>query len=370
MNEPTFKKEVRRAWKILRRLAAYHQNVLFFMGGFFFDAFTLDRIDAWLDLALQGGYIAVLTVMILLQQRAALGRWRPQGYVARAWVYNVEALHFLFGGLLSAYVIFYTRSGVNVRTFLFFAAAGALLVYNELPESRRWGLSLRLALYTFCVASFQIYFVPVIVGRMGDAIFCLSILLTAVLVGLLLGLLACWEDEMRATFQRLAVPAALTLVAITVFYFMRWIPPVPLEMKFAGIYHKVEHAGKDYVLTYERGPWYAFLRRQDRPFYARKGDRIYCFVRVFAPTRFTHKISLHWLSYDSAQGWISRDRIPLPIRGGRAEGYRGYAYKEKFQPGRWRVQVETEDGRVLGELPFAVAAARGAGRRRWKTVKS
>lgn len=362
------KDEKRRAWILLKRLFFHHQNLIFFSAGFLFDAFTLDRIDAWLDLSIQGLYLLALTILLVLQQREAAGLWKPAGRIARVWEFNLEALHFLFGGLLSAYVIFYTRSGVNVRTFLFFGAAIALLVYNELPEARRWGMRLRMALYTFCIASFLIYFVPVLVGKMGDGIFGLSILAAAVWSGGLVTLLAFWEEEAVPAAVRLATPVAITLLALAGFYYLRWIPPVPLEMKFVGIYHKVQRKEGVYELTFLKGPWYSFLKTQDRPYLARKGDKLYCFVRIFAPTRFTHEVTLHWRKLVKGR-WVTRDRVPLKIKGGRAEGYRGFAYKRKFEAGEWKILVETEDRRVLGKLTFKVRADDSKAKRRWKTVR-
>lgn len=350
---------------------AAHSGILFFCGGFGFDALTLDRIDAWIDLGTQGAYLAGITAVLVLQQRRGLGLWAPEGRWERAWTYNLEALHFLFGGLLSAYVIFYTKSGVSARSFVFFAVIAVLLVYNELPGARRWGLSLRMALYTFCLASYLIYLVPVLKGSMGDAVFLLSMGLTAVGVTGLTGVLLLGEADRRAALKRLAVPAAVTLSVVTAVYFLRLIPPVPLSLKFIGIYHKVERRGDSYSLTYEKGPWYAPFRRQDRPYLAGKGDRIYCFVRIFAPTRFSHKVTLHWMQRDPhSGGWVSRDRIPLDIRGGRDQGYRGYAFKAHYTPGRWRVQVETEDRRVIGKTGFKVRESAAERKRRWKVIRS
>ena len=146
---------------------------------------------------------------------------------------------------------------------------------------------------------------------------------------------------------------------------------MPLSLKYIGIYHTVERAGGGYRLTYDKGPWYALFRRQDDPFYAGGGDRIFCFVRIFAPTRFRHRITLNWLQEDPESGrWVRRDRIPLPIQGGRGQGFRGFAYKANYKPGRWRVRVETEDGRVIGEKTFRVRAYTEKRKRRWRTVRS
>jgi hypothetical protein len=40
------------------------------------------------------------------------------------------------------------------------------------------------------------------------------------------------------------------------------------------------------------------------------------------------------------------------MTGGRETGYRLYTMKQRVQPGEWRVDVETEDGRLLGRMTF------------------
>jgi len=45
------------------------------------------------------------------------------------------------------------------------------------------------------------------------------------------------------------------------------------------------------------------------------------------------------------------------VVGGRDNGYRGYTFKRHVQPGRWRVEVRTETGRLLGRIPFELVPA-------------
>jgi len=38
--------------------------------------------------------------------------------------------------------------------------------------------------------------------------------------------------------------------------------------------------------------------------------------------------------------------------------YRGYTFKRYAQPGPWRVDVETEEGHVIGRIRFDIVPAR------------
>jgi hypothetical protein len=46
----------------------------------------------------------------------------------------------------------------------------------------------------------------------------------------------------------------------------------------------------------------------------------------------------------------------MNVEGGREEGYRGFTKKTNFQPGHWRVQIETLEDREVGRISFEVVA--------------
>src|ERR1035438_9273639 len=94
-------------------------NVLFFVGGFLVDVFTLQRIDSKLDLIWQGSYLVLITGLILLETREDWGLWTPHRWIAGLWAHNVEALHFFYGGLLSNYCIYYFKSTTVSRSGIF-----------------------------------------------------------------------------------------------------------------------------------------------------------------------------------------------------------------------------------------------------------
>jgi hypothetical protein len=335
-------------------IARRHSHVLMFAAGFLFDLLTMQRIDAWTDLGIQLLYLTGLTGLLIYQHREALGQWTPPKLIARAWAYNVDALHFLYGGLLSAYVVLYLKSSTGARPVVFFLMLVGLMFVNEMPQIRRAGHRLRLGLYAFCVISFLNYFVPILVGRMAGWVFALALLLSAGVVWLVADRLASKEERRQDARVRLFLPAVAVCLVIATLYGLRLIPPVPLSVQFQGVYHDVHREGATFVASYERPPFWRFWRRDSRPFRKRPGDRLHYFVRVFAPTRFQHEVFARWEYQDAKGDWHTSDRIRLPISGGRAAGFRAYAVKSNFDSGRWRVTAETDDGRAMGSLTFTV----------------
>jgi hypothetical protein len=349
-------------------LLKHHSNVVMFAAGFLFDLVTIRRIDAWTDLSIQMLYLVALTTMLIFQHREARGQWKPSAMLQRVWRYNVEILHFFYGGLLSAYVVLYLKSSTRARPLVFFILLVALMVLNEMPQIRRAGYRLRLGLYAFCVISFLNYFVPILIGRMSGWVFLLALGLSAGVVWLVADRLAAKEADPGPVRARLYMPALAVCVLIGVLYVFRLIPPVPLSVQLQGIYHDVRREGSEFMLTYEEPPLHLFWRSDSRPFRKRPGDRLHYFVRVYAPTRFQHEVFARWEYKDPGRGWQTRDRIRLPIAGGRREGFRTYAVKTNFEPGRWRVSAETEDGRAMGALTFTVVEDAAGTERTWRTA--
>ena len=124
-------------------------------------------------------------------------------------------------------------------------------------------------------------------------------------------------------------------------------------MKFIGIYHDVKKVDGGYELT-STSPHWKFWQSGDQTFLARPGDVVHCFAQIFSPTQFKDQLQARWLYWDSSQGWLSSDAIPIPVTGGREEGFRAMTKKVNFQPGHWRVQIETMDAREIGRVSFKV----------------
>jgi len=352
------------AAKLLRR---YH-NIALFLGGFLFDCVTIRRIDSWLDIGFQLFYLGVLGALLVFQSREAHGIWHPPAFISSLWKYNVGVLHFLYGGLLNNYVILYFRSSSGARPFVFFLLLMILLIINEMPYIRRFGHRMRLGLYTFCLATFMIFFVPIMAGRMGMTVFVLSLLICGAIIWWVAGRLIPErvEKELR---MRLFIPAAGVLGIIFVLYFLRLIPPVPLSVQSQGIYHSIEKTNTGYELAYLKPPLYLFWKSDSRPFRFRKGDLLYYWVSIFAPRNFRHRVLIRTEYFDLRSGkFVTSDTIPLNVVGGRDRGFRGFIMKSNYQAGRWRISSETEDGRTIGFVDFDAIPDDSDAPRQWLKI--
>lgn len=333
---------------------------LFFFGGVTFDSLTLTRIDRLSDNLVLLTYLSLLGFLIVLLGRAERSladkplENSDGSLVARSRPYFPLAIQFLFGNLFSAYAIFYSRSASWTSTIVFFGLILALLIGNEFLHDRIKNLRLLASLYALVACSFLTFFLPVVTGVMTTSMFVLGALLSLMLtLGLIRLIYRKTPFRSLAEARRTALLPLLVVAVMIGFYFLNWIPPVPLSLAFGGVYHNVGRSAEAFELTYERGPWYRFWKRSDEPF--RGGGPAYCFTAIFAPAELRAEVFHHW-QYRPAGGgrFITTDRIRLPISGGREGGYRAYTVKQRVMPGDWRVDVVTMDGRIIGRVAFRV----------------
>jgi MFS family permease len=338
---------------------------LFFFAGVIYNTIVLSRIDRFRDNLILLLYLSLLGFLIVLtgrlgtagvsseeldQTESGLDRLLLQGRP-----YAPMAIQFLLGSLFSAYAVFYWKSASFTGTAVFFCLLVALLVGNEFIRDRLSNLQLLLALYALVTCSFFTFFLPVVTGWMNMGVFMMGVVFSGLVTSRLVELLyrgkPAWSKKEAAVA---AAPAFGVLCVVVLLYLVNWIPPVPLSMKFGGVFHEVRKASERFELAYQKH-WLQFWKHSDDPFPA--DEPVYCFTAVFAPVRLETTIYHHWYSRPDKTGAFSPvDRIPIRIQGGREGGYRAYTFKQGLVAGDWRVDVETEDGRVLGRVRFTVEA--------------
>jgi hypothetical protein len=337
-------------------LAKPFMPAVFFLSGVTYDTFTLTRIDRLLDNLVLLLYLLLLGLLIVLTGRLGIepapdpAQLKTLSHVGR-WVLQTRpfypmASQFLLGGLFSAYAIFYFRSATLTSTAVFFSVLVIFLVANEFLRDRLSNLRLLVSLYALVCFGFFTFFLPVMTGYMNVLVFLGGAVLSGAVTFRVVELIYRNNpDRSRREAVGVSVPAFAVIALLVGFYFLNWIPPVPLSMTFGGIYHEVKKTDDRFELSFERS-WYQIWKQSNSTFPS--DEPVYCFTAVFAPVSLNATVYHHWYFRPSRElSFTHADRIPVRISGGREGGYRAYTFKRRLDPGDWRVDVETEDGRII-----------------------
>lgn len=343
----------------------------FFLGGFFLDVFTLGRADDLFTNLQLSAFLFVSAVLIFLEVLVLNEQMKPRGFWAKVWKFHIEATQFILGGLFSAYTVFYFQSASIRASFAFMIVLIAIMLVNEFIDFGFRGLGARMLFFSYCLISFFIYLVPVVFGGVGPLYFLLALVISTLVYWAYYSFIKKQLNITRPVLLRkvFRLPFYGVLLFFLVTYYSKVIPPVPLSVSYIGVFHNVEKKAGEYKLSYSR-PYWKFWEKGAQSFEAFPGDRIYCFVSIFSPVDFEDQVFVRW-SFKNAQGhWEKSDAIPISIQGGRGEGYRGYTYKQNYQDGDWRIEIETEDERELGRIYLTVHknTEMANASREWETI--
>jgi hypothetical protein len=274
----------------------------------------------------------------------------------------------MLGTLLNIYSLFYIKSASFLNSLIFLGLMVGFIIANELPKIKQSKVSFKVGLFAICLFSYLSILFPILLGFVGWVPFGLSMASTLAIFYLQFWLLQRKMEDRQTLLRAVLLPGISVLILFTFFYSMGWIPPVPLSAKEQGIYHLVEKKDGEFLLSTEK-VWWKFWQSGDQNFVARSGDRIFFYVQIYSPARFSDEVYIRWLWKDPKRGWQNADRIPMKIVGGRKEGFRGFAMKANYQPGDWRVQVETATGQEISRLYFDVTTSDSAEPRTFNVLK-
>lgn len=332
-----------------------------FVGGFIIDNLTLTRIDRLFDNAVLFLYIVIIAGMIVFRGLIE-GRRIVQPVLVNLSPFATVIMQFAFGGIFSGFVIFYTRSASLAASWPFIAILLVLFFGNEIFKAYYRRLVFQISVFFFVIFSFLIFFIPVLFKTFGALTFLVSGLLSVLLIGILMIVLArIIPDVVDGTKRVLFGSIGTIYIVMHVLYFTNIIPPIPLALKNAGIYHLVERVDAGYAVEFEQPKWYEIFKDSDTVFHYTGVEPVYALSVVFAPTALNTDIFHRWQYFDEEKKeWKTTDVISFPIVGGRGEGYRGYSRKSVVFPGRWRVDVETSRGQLVGRIAFVVVNAEDA----------
>lgn len=327
--------------------------------GFILDTLYLTRrVDLWQTNALLFSYLTLAAFGIMLINMLETGRLRQRALVA---VYPLipVLVQFAFGGLFSGYLSLYSRSASLAISWIFVLALAFLLIGNERFTRLYVRFPFQIGIYFAVLFSFFIFFLPVVLKNIGTPVFLLSgaVSIAAIAVFLAVSRLLA-PDIARADRWRAIGAVAAVYAVINGLYFADIIPPLPLSLKEAGVLHAVERQSDgSYLLAAEPRAWYEEYLRYETTYHqsATSTAPVYVWSTIFAPTGLSTTIEHQWQRYDeTARAWVTTDSVLFPITGGRDGGYRGYTAKAGITPGKWRVNVFAEDGKLITRIGFTV----------------
>jgi hypothetical protein len=324
------------------------------VAGYASDNYFFRRIDLPNTQLIFIAYIAAAAISIallhLLVTRAAGGAEPPRWHK-----YLPMATQFALGGLWSAFLVFYSRSAVLTASWPFLLVLAGILIGNEVFKKYHSRLVFTAVLFFFAFLSYAIVTVPIYTRTIGTLTFVLSGAFAILVFLIFLRILArLGREQWLAARWQIAAGALAVYAAVNLFYFTGILPPLPLALARAGIYHQVSKDKDAYSAIGEDEPWYT--RFGIAPvMHVEPGGALYLYSAVFAPIALTTDIVHRWQRYDPKKKiWVTVSRVTFPIRGGRDGGYRGYTIKRNIAPGDWRVDIDTADGHIIGRVRFEV----------------
>lgn len=323
--------------------------------GVIVDFVTFKSIEINTAFLILGGHVVIAGASILLLNSESLDPSAElrAGKLGMTKMIAPLALQFSFGALLSASLIFYWFSGAFSVSWPVLGIIAILMMSNEVFRHYYQKPIIQFAVFYFILFSLGTLVLPFLFNSIDVSVFIFAGFGSLIVMLLFLLLLSHFVQVRQ---QR--IPIVLSILCVftimNAFYFFNMIPPIPLSLREAGVYHDVRRVSGEYRLTSEKESWFGrFLPGQI--VHLQKGKSLSVFTSIFAPAKLNTTIYHRWQFFDETQGkWIDKDRLSFGITGGRDEGYRGYSMKSALFPGRWRVRVETHRGQVLGRIDFRI----------------
>ncbi|OGI66513.1 hypothetical protein A3H53_02745 [Candidatus Nomurabacteria bacterium RIFCSPLOWO2_02_FULL_40_10] len=331
--------------------------------GFIFDAFTLRRVDALWENVWISGYlfiIAVFIILIHLKETESSDLPRPEGRgkenLSKAHFWYVNILQFAFGGVFSAFLVLYFRSADIMVAWPFIALLVLIFIGNEFLKKHYIRLGFQISLFFLSIYWFSIFVIPVLLRKIGAEIFLFSGLVSIILIALFIKVLFYFTKGKFAKSKNLIYwLITIIFILVNILYFTNVIPPIPLSIKEGGVYHSVYRNEKgNLVVAYEKHGWRDYFNLYP-DFKKVTGKPVYAFSSIFSPKGLDLSVQHEWQYYNETKDeWATKSVVDLSVVGGRDGGFRTYSKLSNLAPGRWQVNVKTEQGQLIGRLRFTI----------------
>lgn len=345
-------------FRALKKFYARYERLLvpgMLLVGVLVDVITFRTVSVSTALILLMVYAVIAGIMILVMhwhdaRKTLIERPTGRGYVRLIALLVVQ---FTFGACLSGSLVFYWFSGAFTVSWPFILVLVFLMGANDVFREYYLKPIVQLSVYYFILFSVLSVSFPFLFNSLSAWIFVFAGGVSLVIGVLYVQGLFRVRPDLRHTRPRPIFSMLIIFGVMNALYFFNVIPPIPLSLIDAGVYHSVEHEGSDYVVYGEEESFIDQLI-PGQTIHASSGRRLYVYASIFAPVDLNTTIVHHWQRYEEGEGWVSVNRLSYSISGGRSGGYRGYSYLTNYQSGTWRVDVETQRGQVIGRLKFEI----------------
>jgi hypothetical protein len=342
-------------WEFLFSKRERLMSVAFF-AGFIIDNLALTRIDVLWSSIVLFMYLIIAVVAVSL---SAVPQSRASHSVVVSRLFSSAPFfaQFAFGALFSGYFVFFTRSASFASSWIFLVLLGALFLGNEFFKNYYQRFEFQINILFIAIFFFATLYMPIVLKSMDAWVFLVSGGISLMAIALVVILLSRIVPEtIRKTKAVLVVSLGLVFIFVNILYFTNIIPPIPLSLKEAGVYHVVYRTeGGMYRALAERVEWYSLVERYHPLVHRAPDEPLYFYSSVFAPTHLSVPILHEWQYFDGKKNeWVTTERLQFQVVGGRDGGYRGYSFKGNLFAGEWRVNVITERGQHLGRTNFTV----------------
>jgi hypothetical protein len=323
--------------------------------GFVFDIFTLKRVDTlWENVWILTHLVIVAVFIILIHAHKSEIDDEKNPDKMHFWYVNI--LQFFFGGLLSTYLVLYFRSADIFSAWPFILLLIIAFIANESLKRHYIRLRFQISLFFLSIYSFAIFLVPVVLHKISAGIFLLSGFISLIIIALFITILFHFVKDKLIKSKRIILFLIFGIFILFNFlYFTNLIPPIPLSLKDAGIYHSIQkNIDGNYVATYEDYGWRGYFKLYPN-FKITTEQPVYIFSAIFSPADFKMTIVHEWQYYDETQNkWVTESIIDLPVVGGRDGGFRTYSARKNIAPGKWRVNIKTKQNQTIGQTRFNI----------------
>ena len=141
--------------------------------GFITDNLTLPRVDSLGSQIVLACYLLIAAFFIVLLQLIEAKRVTNSWILEKSFIFPA-VVQFLFGGLISAVFVYYSRSASVLGSWPFMLLLLIMLIGNELTRDRYARLWFQLSVFFFLLFMGVSFALPVFLGAIGWVIFVAS----------------------------------------------------------------------------------------------------------------------------------------------------------------------------------------------------